>query len=189
MPDLTVEPTSVAQWQGLVRTASEACDTRLEEPVEAYVVFMLMRFSERTALGREALAVRWLEGMQTAGERSGGERLRATGDECLLICGLFPQRVRRRALPFSYYVSLGRGAYHTLAHSGAADDSGPYEELARGFVPLMELLQAMRDPDPEAALQAGDAAALARQTGSRRAWDRVAPGNVTLLDPERKRRN
>jgi|AntRauTorcE11898_2_1112593.scaffolds.fasta_scaffold01886_6 hypothetical protein len=189
MPDLTVEPTSVAQWQGLVRTAGEACDTRLEEPVEAYVVFMLMRFSEHTALGRDALAIRWLEGMQTAGERSGGERLRATGDECLLICGLFPQRVRRRALPFSYYVRLGRGAYHTLAHSGAADDSGPYDELARGFVSLMELLQAMRDPDPEAALQAGDAAALARQTGSRRAWDRVAPGNVTLLDPDRQRRN
>ncbi|MEF8833684.1 MAG: hypothetical protein V5A42_02355, partial [Halofilum sp. (in: g-proteobacteria)] len=70
-----------------------------------------------------------------------------------------------------------------------ADDSGPYDELARGFVPLMELLQAMRDPDPAAALQAGDAAALARQTGSRRAWDRVAPENVTLLGPDRKRHN
>lgn len=70
-----------------------------------------------------------------------------------------------------------------------ADDSGPYDELARGFVNLMELLQAMREPVPEAALHAEDAAALARQTGSRRAWDRVAPGNVTLLDPDRQRRN
>lgn len=189
MTDLAVEPTSVAQWQSLVRAAGEACDTRLEESVEAYVVFMLMRFSQHTALGREALAIRWLEGMQAPGERGGGARLRATGDECLLICGLFPQRIRRRALPFSYYVHLGRGAYHTLAHSNAADDSGPYDELARGFVPLMELLQAMRDPDPDAALEAGDAAALARQTGSRRAWDRVAPGNVTLFDPDRKRRD
>lgn len=67
MPDLAVEPTSVAQWQSLVRTAGEACDTRLDEPVEAYVVFMLMRFSRHTALGREALAVRWLEGMQASG--------------------------------------------------------------------------------------------------------------------------
>lgn len=189
MPDIAVEPTSVAQWQALVRSAGEACGTRLEEAVEAYVVFMLMRFSKRTELGREALAVRWLEGMQAPEERGGGERLRATGDECLLICGLFPQRVRRRGLPFSYYVGLGRGAYHTLAHSGAADDGGPYDELARGFVSLMELLQAMRDPDPEAALQAEDAAALARQTGSYRAWDRTAPENVTLMDTSGRRRN
>ena len=188
MPELHLEPTALAQWHALVRSASSACRTRLAEPVEAYIVFMLMRFSRRTDLGRHALATEYLEGMQQPDSRAGGERLQATGDECLLICGLFPQRVRRRALPFSYYVDLGRGAYDTLARAGSVSDAEPFDALARGFVPVMELLQAMRDRNPEASLAAGDAAALAQQTGSRRAWERAAPDNVTLLDPARRRR-
>ena len=188
MPELHLEPTALAQWHALVRSAGHACRTRLAEPVEAYVVFMLMRFSRRTDLGQHALATEYLEGMQEPESRAGGERLQATGDECLLICGLFPQRVRRRALPFSYYVDLGRGAYDTLARAGAVSDAEPFDALARGFVPVMELLQAMRDRDPEAALGVGDAAALAQQTGSRRAWERAAPDNVSLLDRARRRR-
>ena len=188
MPEIAVEPTRVAEWQALVRSAGEACETTLEEAVEAYVVFMLMRFAEHTGLGRSALALRWLEGMQAPDSRAGGERLRATGDECLLICGLFPQRVRRRAVPFSYYVDLGRGAYHTLARSDRGG-AAPWGALARGFVGLMEVLQAMRAGAPDAGLELDEAAALARQTGSRRAWDNAAPANVTLLDPGGLRRD
>lgn len=185
MTDLAIEPTATAEWHKAVRGAARACGTRLEEALEAYLVFTLMRFSGRTDLGRHALAVAYLEGLQDPAERGRSEQLRATGDECLLLCGLFPERARRRSLPFSYYVGLGRGAYHTLAcRTEAVQDDAPYGALARRFVRVMELLQAMRDPG--AGLDAADAATMAHQTGSTQAWERTAPANARLF---RRRRH
>lgn len=172
MAELDVQPTATAQWRSLVRRAGRACDARLDEPVEAYLVFMLMRFSDRTGLGARALALEFLEALQQS-IRSATHRLRDTGDECLLVCGLFPQRVRRRRVPLSYYVELGRGAYGTLASHGVTSETEPFDALASDFLLLMEVLQAMRGDHAAPELDAVEAAELARQTGSRRAWDRL----------------
>lgn len=186
MTRIHVEPTATAEWHTLVQAAGEACGMRLDEAVEAYLVFMLMRFSERTEIGRRALALEFLQGLRDP-DRPG--RLRDTGDECLLVCGLFPQRVRRRRVPFSYYVDLGRGAYDTLARSGAASDAEPFDALAEGFLRLMELLQAMRTGDAGQRLDPLEAAEVAQQTGSRAAWERVRPSDATLVTgtPGRRR--
>lgn len=188
MTRIHVEPTATAEWHTLVRAACEASGTRLDEPVEAYLVFMLMRFSDRTEIGRRALALELLQGLRDP-EGPGATRLRDTGDECLLVCGLFPQRARRRRVPFSYYVDLGRGAYDTLARSGAASDAEPFDALAEEFLRLMELLQAMRAGDRAQRLDPLEAAELAQQTGSRAAWERVRPSDGTLVGgaPDRRR--
>ena len=179
MPKLSVEPSATAQWHSLVQAAGADCGARLGEPIEAYLVFMLMRFSDRTDVGRRALAIDFLEASQEPGRQA--DRLRDTGDECLLVCGLFPQRARRRRVPFRYYVDLGRGAYGTLARHGRTSDAEPFDALASGFVRLMEVLQAMRARGGEQALTALDAAELALETGSRRAWDRLGPASATLV--------
>ena len=189
MPGIEVEPTAVAQWQTLVRRAGAACDMRLDEPVEAYLVFMLMRFSDRTEVGARALALEFLQALQQSIGAS-VDRLRDTGDECLLVCGLFPQRVRRRRVPLSYYVDLGRGAYGTLARHGAESDAEPFGVLASQFPRLMEVLQAMRGEGAEPLLSPIEAAELARDTGSRRAWDRVSPSDGFLApEPGGRRRH
>lgn len=188
MARIHVEPTATAEWHALVQAAGEACGMRLDEPVEAYLVFMLMRFSDRTEIGRRALALDFLEGLRDP-EGPGTGRLRDTGDECLLVCSLFPQRVRRRRVPFSYYVDLGRGAYDILARAGAASDAEPFDALAERFVQLMEVLQAMRASDPAQRLEPLEAAEIAQQTGSRAAWDRVRPSDGTLVTdtPDQRR--
>lgn len=185
MPKVHLEPTATAQWHSLVQTARAEAGADLEEPVEAYLVFMLMRFAERTQIGRHALALEFLRGLQAGAGRA--DQLRNTGDECLLVCGLFPQRVRRRRVPFSYYVDLGRGAYGTLAQSGAGSDAEPFDALAAEFLTLMEVLQAMRSADAAQQISALEAAEIADQTGSRQAWERVAPTDGTLVGGGRRR--
>lgn len=185
MPKLDVEPTATAQWHALVQSAGADCGTRLDEPVEAYLVFMLMRFCDRTDVGRRALAIDYLEATQEPERQA--DRLRDTGDECLLVCGLFPQRAHRRRVPFRYYVDLGRGAYDTLARHGRTSTAEPFAALASGFVRVMEVLQAMRSRAPEAALSPIEAAELALETGSDRAWRRVAPDNATLMRGGKRR--
>ena len=189
MARIDVEPTATAQWRSLVRRAGAACETRLDEPVEAYLVFMLMRFVHRTEVGARALALDFLEALQQSITAS-ADRLRDTGDECLLVCGLFPQRVRRRRVPLSYYVDLGRGAYGTLARHGAESDAEPFGALASEFLRLMDVLQAMRGDDRERLLSPVEAAELAQHSGSHRAWDRVRPADSFLApDPGHRRRH
>ena len=182
MPKLHVEPTATAQWQALVQAAGADCGTRLDEPVEAYLVFMLMRFAGRPDVGRRALAIDFLEASQEPERQA--DRLRDTGDECLLVCGLFPQRARRRRVSFRYYVDLGRGAYGTLARSGRGSVTEPFGALAAGFVRLMEVLQAMRARAPGQGLSPLDAAEVAVETGARGAWERVQPDGAELV-PDR----
>jgi hypothetical protein len=187
MPKIDVQPTATAEWLALVQSAVTTSGTRLEEPLEAYLVFLLMRFTDRP-VGQQPLAVEFLEASQEPDRQA--ERLRDTGDECLLVCGLFPQRARRRRVPFRYYVDLGRGAYGTLAQHGRDSAAEPFHALADRFVDLMTLLQAMRAHDSEQALSPLDAAEMALQTGSTQAWERARPANATLFPgPEDERRH
>ena len=47
MKQLILEPTVQAQWQSLVHEAQSACDRHLDETLESYLVFLLMRFADR----------------------------------------------------------------------------------------------------------------------------------------------
>lgn len=180
-----VQPTATAEWYALVQSAREACGAPLEEPVEAYLVFMLMRFSERADLGQHALALDYLVGLQDPADRR--KRLRDTGDECLIVCGLFPQRAQRKRVPVRYFVDLGRGAYETLADHGEASEVTPFDVLAARFITLMAVLQAMRPVDHPQSPSPLEAANMAEQTGSRAAWNRLHPNATLTPDPTRRK--
>lgn len=166
MSDLVLGPNSTAQWHTLVREAEQAVGCELAEDLESYLVFLLMRFASKPELAHSVLALEYLHG-QASGGGLRHERLREVGDKCLLYSGLFPQRARRRRVRLSYFVDLGRGAYHTLAQNSAHLHADTYEALAEDFVRLMDVLQIMRrlrggeaPLDPMAALE------LFRDTGS-----------------------
>ena len=175
---------ATSQWQGLVREAQRAAQTELDEQLESYLVFLLMRFMGDTRVAARVLALDYLEGMQAAGsERQ--LRLRDVGDRCLLVSGLFPQRAVRRRVSVGYFVRLGRGAYGHLAERLESSLADLYIRLEKGFVVLMDTLHALRDLDVETRapvltpLQAFD---LWQETGSRSALRelRLATRAVTV---------
>ena len=47
MAKLILEPTAQAQWQTLLQEAQSACDRHLDETLESYLVFLLMRFADK----------------------------------------------------------------------------------------------------------------------------------------------
>ena len=101
MKTLHIEPTSTAQWHSLVHEAQGSCDRPLTEPLESYLVFLLMRFSRRSDVAARAMALAYLEAAQLGGHDA-SLRLRDVGDQCLLVSGLFPQRARRRRVRVSW---------------------------------------------------------------------------------------
>jgi hypothetical protein len=141
---LATEKTATEQWQELVKEAEAFNGVILDEELESYLVFLLMRYMQKPEMVARVLALDYLNGSQTQGsERS--EAMRDVGDQCLLFSGLFPNRARRRNVKVSYYVTLGQSAYHHLSGLTQAALSSMYDNLARSFVDLMDTLLAIRN--------------------------------------------
>ncbi len=162
---------AMSQWQRLVGEAQKAAQTDLDEQLESYLVFLLMRFMGDTHVAARVLALDYLESMHVSGHAC-QQQLRDVGDRCLLVSGLFPQRAERRRVSIGYFVNLGRGAYGHLAQRLEAGLSDLYISLAEGFVMLMDTLQAVRQVDASASqpvLTPLQAFELWQATGSRAA--------------------
>lgn len=181
MRQLILEPTIQAQWQKLVHEAQSACDRELDETLESYLVFLLMRFTDKPHCMSRLMAEDYLNSQAASGGQR-VERLRDVGDHCLLFSGLFPQLAEHRLVRVSYFVNLGQSSYQQL--SGLLDRgwSSVYQHLSEAFVVLMDILQAMRGLDGRPALTPLQALDLWSDTGSRRCYEQVtADGRVTPL--------
>jgi hypothetical protein len=169
---LILEDTEIAQWHSLVRQAEEAYGYQLNEAMESYLVFTLMRFMKDQDLATQALALDYL--------RSHGlpksmrlEQLRDIGDQCLLLSGLYPKRAEKRLVRVSYYVNMGRSAYHHLSEGAQQATAELYQQLAETFVMLMDLLQTIRQFSSPA-LQPIQSFELWSDTGSINAFNQIS---------------
>lgn len=143
MDSLIIEPTATAQWQRLLRDAQGQADQPLDETLESYLVFVLMRCVGQRQLAANPMVLE----LAAANDLVGAVRrdhLQHVGDQCLLISGLFPEQARRRAVSVGYYIKLGRTAYGQLADSLGQATAELFHRVAEGFVALADVLQAVR---------------------------------------------
>lgn len=172
MKQLVLEPTSMAQWQSLVHEAQASCDRHLDEMLESYLVFLLMRFSDKPHCTSRIMAEEFLRTQACTGKQR-LERLRDVGDHCLIFSGLFPQLAERRMVRVSYFVNLGQSSYRQAAELIDRGRSAVYGHLSEAFVVLMDILHAMRELGGQATLTSLQALDLWHDTGSRRCYQKV----------------
>lgn len=133
----------LALWQDVVKLAENRCSIKLQVELEAYLVSLLIRYSDKPEVAQQVFATTFLEAMQ-AKERQRNFSLQNVGDQCLLFAGLFPRAAQRKQVKINYFVDLGRSAYANISQT--ANDL--YWSLAIQFVALMDVLQSIRcDPD------------------------------------------
>lgn len=176
--ELILEASETAQWHALVQQAEEQYGCHLDEAMESYLVFMLMRFMGKQDLGSQALAMDYLRahGLPTSLRL---DQLRDVGDQCLLLSGLFPQRAEKRLVRVSYYVDMGRSAYHHLSGQIQYATAELYRQLAEAFVTLMDVLQTIRQFSTPA-LQPIQTLELWSDTGSRNAFESLSTNSLPL---------
>lgn len=179
---IDTDHTPLSQWHTLVSEAEQAVGITLEPELESYLVFTLMRYLDRPEMAQRVLALDYLEAAHCQG-REQQERLRDVGDQCLLYSGLFPRRAERRRVRISYYVDLGRSAYHHLGSCGTAHAT-LYAELARIFVIAMDILQAIRNLRREQQLDPLGSLELWQDTGSNVARKSLKQVTDATLQPD-----
>ena len=162
---IMTHPGDITIWYEIVHDAEKSCSVTLQQEVESYLVFLLIRYLRRPELVSSVMATCFLDALQ-APLVARNEMLRAIGDQCLLLSGLYPDVAKKRRVRIGYFVGLGRSAY--VASSAVTDDL--YAQLGGLFVPLMDVLQSLRHSDsrfPD--LLPMEAMELWSETGSRRA--------------------
>ena len=179
MSRLILEPTSQAQWQTLVHEAQTACDRSLDETLESYLVFLLMRFADKPECTARIMAEDYLHSQQLQGAHR-EERLREVGDHCLLFSGLFPRLAERRLVRISYFVNIGRSSYRQLTDVVDQQRAMLYGHLSEAFIVLMDILHAMRELGGESLLTPLQAMELWQETGSRRCLQQLCDGRSAV---------
>ena len=175
-----LDSSELCQWHTLVHEAEQDYGCQLDEAMQSYLVFTLMRFAKNQQLNTQALAIDYLNSHHLP-DSLRNEQLRNIGDQCLLVSGLFPQSAVKRQVGVTYYVDLGRSAYQhisTVTQQGIAE---LYQQLAESFILLMDLLQTIRQYSMPA-LQPIAAMDLWQQTGSRAAFKQISE-NGTPVHP------
>ena len=167
MGKIIMHPTPEASWQALIHEAQGACSLTLTDEMTSYLMFLMMRFTQKPDIASNIMALDFLEGASTPGSLR-QDKLQEVGDKCLIISGLFPARAKRRRVKISYYVDIGQSAYGLLSiehHDKIAD---LFSELCEQFVLLRDILHAMADlgQGSQGQLLPLDAQALWEDTGS-----------------------
>lgn len=182
MQELVLNPTQLSQWHALISEAQENTASSLDEELESYLIFLLIRFTTKADIAERFLALDYLESLQKYGKQR-SNKLKDVGDHCLLFSGLFPQIAKQRRVKISYFVDLGRSAYRELS-SNSEQHFDLFNELAHRFVLLMDVLQAIRKLDANhPTLEPLHAYDLWTDTGSQQALNTLSPSTTTLIKP------
>lgn len=176
--DFILDASEMSQWHTLVSEAEKDYGCELNETMQSYLVFTLMRFARDQQLNSGVIAIDFLSSLKLPHSLR-NEQLRLIGDQCLLVSGLYPRSAERRQVSVDYYVNIGRSAYHhisTVTHRTIAE---LYRQLTESFILLMDLLQTIRQFSTPA-LQPIAAMELWQETGSQAARNQVSTTSLPI---------
>ena len=132
-------------FKELVESAVSRQQIRANELTTYYLVDLLCRFmrpDQGVPFGDdpgEPLALRLGRALDSGGLEQRA-RLRNLGDFSLFMSGFFSDSFSRRPVDVDYYVSMGEYAYGSLSRREADAFGEVFSELARKFVPYMDVL-------------------------------------------------
>ncbi len=111
----------------------------LNEDLESYLVFLLMRFNQTPDMTQSVLAMDFLESQQATGNKR-IELLKEIGDKSLLFSGLFPGLAQKKLVSIDYFVDMGRTAYLTVSEIETTKGSELFAALSKEFQSLRLVL-------------------------------------------------
>jgi len=147
--DVVNEPTVTATWVEFVKKGEVNSNCNLNEDLEGFLVFTLMRFMRRTDLFSIVLALEFLNASLEYTGKKKEQALSEVGDVSLILSGPFPERSQRLGVSSSYFSQMGRMAFSGLADSFAERKLRSlailYQNERDGFPLMTEVLLAARE--------------------------------------------
>lgn len=133
MRQITITVTETAHWHALIGKAEYIARHLLPHGIEDYLVRLFMRFEqEKTSIFQEKRDQERIVSTE--------EKLQRLGDQCLLLCGFYPEATQEYGVALDEFVSMGAETYQKLASMEYGEDEMIFKYLAANFDQVAELL-------------------------------------------------
>ena len=139
------EETSQSQWLQLIVNAEKLTGYQLQHELKNYLSLTLQHYTNELTLPTSIIALSYMEALSLSGTKQSHE-LRNIGDQCLLLSGLFPERLSRKSISLDYTITIGQQSYSRLADKNHVEqwDSELFYSLQNHFIGLVDILYSMR---------------------------------------------
>tara|TARA_B100001093_G_scaffold515373_1_gene591563 strand:- start:1009 stop:1476 length:468 start_codon:yes stop_codon:yes gene_type:complete len=136
---------SQSQWFNLILNAQSQTGYELGHDLKKYLMLTLEHYTTELTLPSSIIAVKYMEALSLTGTKQSLE-LRDIGDQCLLISGLFPERLLKKNISLDYTIAIGKQSYSQLAShkNNHPWDANLFLDLHQHFMGLVDILHFMR---------------------------------------------
>lgn len=129
---LTVSET--AHWYALIGKAEHIASHLLPQGIEDYLIRLFMRVEQEETLLSQEIDV-YMEA-----EVSVESKLQKLADQCLMLCGFYPEASEEYGISLNEFIEMGVESYRKLASIENGENEIIYSYLTENFVQVSELL-------------------------------------------------
>ena len=135
---ISISISETAHWHALIGRAEYHQRYLLPQGIGDYLIRLFMRY-EKQGKSTESVA------KQSGETVSADHKLQNLADQCLLLCGFYPEASEEYGVAIQEFVSMGIEAYEKLAKSRHGEDAILFEYLAANFEQVTRLLIYIHD--------------------------------------------
>ncbi len=133
MRHIAITINETAHWHALIGKAEYLTHQLLPFGIEDYLVRLFLRFEQE-----DAQDLRKKPDIDQSA--SSEKKLRRLGDQCLLLCGFYPQASQEYGIALDEFTAMGSDAYKKLSFLVSGEDEMICEYLAVNFSLVSELI-------------------------------------------------
>jgi hypothetical protein len=130
---ISITVNETAHWHALIGKAEHISRHLLPQGIEDYLVRLFLRLEqEETSVFQE------IHNKEVV--VSPEEKLQRLGDQCLMLCGFYPEASQEYGVAIDEFISMGIESYKKLASVEYGENEMIFAYLAENFVQVADLL-------------------------------------------------
>jgi hypothetical protein len=132
LKQISITVTETAHWHALIGRAEHISRHLLPQGIEDYLVRLFLRVEQEEAV--------IFHEKQKVEDLAPEDKLQRLGDQCLMLCGFYPEASKEYGVAMDEFISMGRDAYRKLTSMEYGENEMIFEYLTENFVQVSDLL-------------------------------------------------
>ena len=131
MRQISLTVSETAHWYALIGRAEHIARHLLPQGIEDYLIRLFLRVERNESeLSKEA----------DANSLNDEYKLQKLADQCLMLCGFYPEASQEYGIAIKEFVDMGIESYKKLASMETGENEIIYSYLTENFIQVSELL-------------------------------------------------
>lgn len=133
MKQISITITETAHWHAMIGQAEHVARHLLPQGIEDYLIRLFLRAEQE-----KAHVIQAQEDIEHV--VSAADKLQRLGDQCLMLCGFYPEACKEYGVGMDEFVAMGIESYKKMVSLEYGENEMIFEYLAENFVQLSNLL-------------------------------------------------